>query len=333
MKTVFAAFPLFIGAFARAFKPALETLTVPVPTEGSAFTSTVPACGETVSAFVVVAVPNGDFVPGTQTIFLPPQAEPTTSTFINLSLNATQVVVATPLGGTCEPFALPSGTSTGPDTSATSACPLKGCAAGVNKAGQSVIEAINKVTLLSENLQPAAKQLFADSTSANGRRSEPGFLDTRAPLTPLTDLLRGLREVISTLTPAVPRITVLPPFPPGCDTDAIVVALTSFVRVHQALLNIIIGRSGLLESSPFAEAAYAAEVTAFLSADGGSASLEARQFNTVGSTIAAVLRGVEGIVDQLAFALIDLIPARSECAKGQKSAIDGTLDEAIDAYE
>ncbi|KAK8169761.1 hypothetical protein IWX90DRAFT_383186, partial [Phyllosticta citrichinensis] len=123
---------------------------------------------------------------------------------------------------------------------------------------------------------------------------------------PLTDLLRGLREVISTLTPAVPRITVLPPFPPGCDTDAIVVALTSFVRVHQALLNIIIGRSGLLET---------------------------RQFNTVGSTIAAVLRGVEGVVDQLAFALIDLIPARSECAKGQKSAIDGTLDEAIDAYE
>ncbi|KAK7536602.1 hypothetical protein IWX49DRAFT_509840, partial [Phyllosticta citricarpa] len=128
---------------------------------------------------------------------------------------------------------------------------------------------------------------------------------------PLTDVLNGLRQVVSTLTPAIPRITVLPPFPPGCDTDAIVIALSSFVSVHQALLNIIIGRSGLLET------------------------LMARQFPfpTVGSTIATVLRGVEGVVDQLAFALIDLIPARSECAKGQKSAIDGTLDEAIEAYE
>ncbi|KAK7524453.1 hypothetical protein IWZ03DRAFT_367178 [Phyllosticta citriasiana] len=335
MKTVIAAFPLFVGAFARAFKPALETLTVPVPSEGSPFTSTVAACGETVSAFVVVAVPSGEFEAGTKTIFLPPQADPTSSTFINTSLNATQVIIATPLGGTCEPFALPTGTTTGPDSSATSACPLKGCAAGASKAGQSVIEAINKVTLLSENLQSSAKQLFADSANANGRRSELGPLDARAPLAPLTDVLNGLRQVVSTLTPAIPRITVLPPFPPGCDTDAIVIALSSFVSVHQALLNIIIGRSGLLESSPFADTAYGAEVKAFLDADGGSAALVARQFPfpTVGSTIATVLRGVEGVVDQLAFALIDLIPARSECAKGQKSAIDGTLDEAIEAYE
>ncbi|KAL1392040.1 hypothetical protein HDK64DRAFT_334961 [Phyllosticta capitalensis] len=331
MKTVIAAFPFFVGAFSRAFKPSLATLTVPLPSEASAYTSTVPACGGTVSAFVVVGAPGeGDFVPGTQTIALPPQASAATTTIVNTSLNATQIVIATPLEGSCQPFDIPAtGTTTSSGSAATSACPLKGCAAGVGKAAESVIEAINKVTLISENLQSSAKQLFSNDVGAEVRQTEHGALQVRAPASPLTDILSGLRSVTTTLTISVPRIAVLNPFPPGCDTDAIVVALTGFVRVHQALLNIIIGRSGLLENSPFADI----DAAALSGTDGEWSALEARQFPGIGATIAAVLRGVEGVVDQLAFTLIDLIPARSECAKGQKASIDGTLGEAIDAYE
>ena len=58
------------------------------------------------------------------------------------------------------------------------------------------------------------------------------------------------------------------PVPAGQPSDAIFEAFREFVRVHQALLNILIGKAGLLQNLPF-----------------------------VGPPVAAVLRQIENVVD------------------------------------
>ncbi|KAF2264176.1 hypothetical protein CC78DRAFT_464033, partial [Lojkania enalia] len=171
-----------------------------------------------------------------------------------------------------------------------------GCSGKVIKTAQIVIDAINQVTLLSQGLQSAAKRI-GESISKR---------DTGATNTILDDVAIGLTDISVTLTVLGPRIAFLPPFPPGCDTDAIVIALIQFVKVHQALLNILIGRAGLLSQGPI---------------------LEERDI-----TIAA-LRAVERVVDSTAFTILRLVPTRSECAKQQKEAVDGSLAEAIAAYD
>jgi hypothetical protein len=45
-----------------------------------------------------------------------------------------------------------------------------------------------------------------------------------------------------------------------------------------------------------------------------------------------VLRGLEGVVDKLAFGLIDLVPTCEDKAKADQKALDESLDDAIDAY-
>ncbi|KAF9630095.1 hypothetical protein BFW01_g276 [Lasiodiplodia theobromae] len=349
---------------------AISTLTIEIPSQGVGFTSTVAGCGS-VAPFAVVAVANGSFFPGTNTIFLPAQASPSTTTIVNAEESATQVLVAQPLEGSCQDFP-PSAaasitdisqlTATGTDgtpTATDSACPLGTLASTVSGAAEDVIDAINKVTLLSQNLQAAAKQIGGSASkhrrTPNTDDSSTTDLEARQFNTPIIQVASGLRDVVTTLTISIPRITVLPPFDPGDASDAIVIALISFVRVHQALLNILIGRAGLLSNFPFADADVA-ELTAiaaesqtaleqFLGSSGqsmatakmgaevaaGSSNLEAR-VNPIGAPIAAALRAVEGVVDSLAFAIIDLIPSRNECAKDQKTAIDGTLQESIAAY-
>ncbi|KAF4539658.1 uncharacterized protein LTHEOB_10047 [Lasiodiplodia theobromae] len=347
---------------------AISTLTIEIPSQGVGFTSTVAGCGS-VAPFAVVAVANGSFFPGTNTIFLPAQASPSTTTIVNAEESATQVLVAQPLEGSCQDFppSAPASitdisqlTATGTDgtpTATDSACPLGTLASAVSGAAEDVIDAINKVTLLSQNLQAAAKQI-GGSASKHRRNTDDSSttdLEARQFNTPIIQVASGLRDVVTTLTISIPRITVLPPFDPGDASDAIVIALISFVRVHQALLNILIGRAGLISNFPFADAdveeltAIAAEsqtaleqflgssgqsmtgAGAAVAAAGSSSNLEAR-VNPIGAPIAAALRAVEGVVDSLAFAIIDLIPSRNECAKDQKTAIDGTLQESIEAY-
>ncbi|GME33089.1 uncharacterized protein LTHEOB_8340 [Neofusicoccum parvum] len=351
MKSAFVASSLFTSTLGAALAPSFGTLTIPIPSQGTAFTSTVSACG-TVNGFAIVGVPNGTLVAGTQTVFIPPQASATSSTFIDEALSATEVVQLVPLQGSCAPFDFSTssaftdlsqftatGTSGGATPTASGDCPLGTVASAVSGAAQEVIDAINEVTILSQNLQAAAKQIGA------------GF-GTSAVL----QTANGLSSVVSKLTTTIPRISVLPPFvkrqdptPADDATDAIVIALISFVRVHQALLNIIIGRRGLLSGFPFGDdtaqqlAAIAQgsadDVSGLLAAlgrqgvDGVVVAERAAAINPVTAPIAAVLRSVEAVVDQLAFAIIGLIPRREACAKQQKVEIDGTLDEAVKAYE
>ncbi|KAK6071980.1 hypothetical protein SCUP234_09469 [Seiridium cupressi] len=322
------------ASYVRAPTP-LVTLTFPIPSQGTAFTSTIPGC-DTVDPFVVVGNPNGTFLPGTQTYYLPPQAEAASSTFVDPKLNATQVIVVNPLPGTCEPFgSLSTATDTAAGSMPTDApdpgvCPLEGCSQVVNKAAQKIIDALGKVTLISQSLQNAAKQI--------GLKRD-NDLEARDAL---TDLLRGLRQVPPALTVIIPYVQFSPIIPPGCDSDTVVVALIDFVRVHQALLEILIGRSSLLSSGSGFSFGGKTEISGGLEHSEALARSDVvssakspgvEKFpNPLGIAIAAVLRAIESVVDNIAFGLISIIPTRDECLKQQKFSIDGTLNDAISAY-
>ncbi|OAA35034.1 hypothetical protein NOR_08126 [Metarhizium rileyi] len=95
---------------------------------------------------------------------------------------------------------------------------------------------------------------------------------------------------------------VPPPFD-NSGQQLICEAFRDFVRVHQILLNVVIGKHGLLSLTPFTR------------------------------PIAVVLRTLEGVVDTLAFAIIDLVPICAPGAISDKETLDRTLTEAINTYE
>ncbi|KAI0834315.1 hypothetical protein F5Y06DRAFT_157158 [Hypoxylon sp. FL0890] len=317
MKTI-AAFALGLSAATRLCEAQapLSTLFVPIPTQGTPFTTTVSAC-DTVPAFAVVGVPNGTFFPGTATVYVPPQASGVTTAFVDSDSNLTQVVIASPLPGTCADLSLPADatatvvtSSAGPSSSGNAGdCPLEGCSELVDQSAQTVINLINEVAIASQNLQAAAKQIG----SKRARGLEPRF-------NVYSDIVTPLKDIAATLSFGLPTLAILAPFPPGCDSDTIVVALIDFVRIHQALLEIFIGRAGLLPGLGFGLAAHVDAV-------------EEKFPNPLGVAIAGALRAIETGVDALAFSLIGLIPTRQACLKQQQASIDQTLKDAIAAYQ
>lgn len=87
------------------------------------------------------------------------------------------------------------------------------------------------------------------------------------------------------------------------DQSAICTALTSFVEVHKNLLEIVIGKAGLLTIVPFA-----------------------------GPLVASVLRELESIVDTLAEGIISLVPTCEGGAKMDVADLNDTIEKAIKAY-
>ncbi|KAF5845933.1 hypothetical protein GGP41_008446 [Bipolaris sorokiniana] len=77
-----------------------------------------------------------------------------------------------------------------------------------------------------------------------------------------------------------------------------------FVRVHQVLLNILIGKAGLFTTIPF-----------------------------IGQPVAAVLRQVEGVVDTIAFGIIDLVESRAADLQREANNLGATLDICINSYD
>lgn len=74
-----------------------------------------------------------------------------------------------------------------------------------------------------------------------------------------------------------------------------------FVRVHQSLLNTIIGKNSIISGSPFTD------------------------------PVTAVLRLIETGVDDFAFALIDLVPSCADEAKSDKKDLDKTFEDVFDS--
>ncbi|KAK4211507.1 hypothetical protein QBC37DRAFT_484544 [Rhypophila decipiens] len=124
---------------------------------------------------------------------------------------------------------------------------------------------------------------------------------------PFPILIAGFTDIVSTATVAIAAMTedrdTIADVP---GAKAIADAFREFVRVHQALLNILIGKAGLLNPLPI-----------------------------VGQPIATILRQIESVVDTIAYGLIDIISPADErrMITSDSNSLHGTIEVSIKAYE
>ncbi|EIW60938.1 uncharacterized protein TRAVEDRAFT_19466 [Trametes versicolor FP-101664 SS1] len=150
-----------------------------------------------------------------------------------------------------------------------------------------IITGITQVTDASSNLKTIVDKVTIANAPSQAAKIAPGLL-----------------TIGNTCRELTKAITVPDPKPFGDDVAGdIVDVLVTFVEVHQALLNAIIGKHGIIANIPF-----------------------------VGPDIAAALRGLEAIVDALAFAIIGLIPTRQNPAMAQIASLDKTFADVIRVY-
>ncbi|KAI0105774.1 UVI-1 [Nemania sp. FL0031] len=121
---------------------------------------------------------------------------------------------------------------------------------------------------------------------------------------PLPTLIAGFTEIVTTATTIISQTDGTPKITNQADADLVFDAFRGFVRVHQELLNILIGKAGLLTQVPF-----------------------------IGPPVAAVLRQVEGVVDSIAFFLIDTVEGRTKDIESEANSLGSTLDLTISKYQ
>ncbi|KAI0407190.1 hypothetical protein F4802DRAFT_595416 [Xylaria palmicola] len=134
---------------------------------------------------------------------------------------------------------------------------------------------------------------------------------------PFPQLITGFTDIVSTAAALAAQLPGTEPVqrrgekehardlsPRGPDADLIFNAFREFVRVHQALLNILIGKAGLLAKIPI-----------------------------IGQPVATVLRQVENVVDTIAISLINLVQARANDLTSEANSLGNTLDLTISKYE
>ncbi|KAI8289985.1 hypothetical protein K4K60_007232 [Colletotrichum sp. SAR11_57] len=156
-----------------------------------------------------------------------------------------------------------------------------------------VVSNINMLTQKSQALQAPAESI----TIVNG----PLIVAGQGPF---PEIIRGFTDIVSTATTALSQMQGMAAIPPGANSDAIIEAFRGFVRVHQALLEILIGKAGLFSTVPF-----------------------------IGQPIAAVLRQIEAIVDTLAFTLIDTLEGQASEIQSEADSLSATIGGAITSYQ
>ncbi|KAI1423904.1 UVI-1 [Xylaria sp. FL1777] len=156
-----------------------------------------------------------------------------------------------------------------------------------------IATSINQVTVLSQNLQTPANSI----TLVNA----PLIIVGRGPF---PKIITGFTQIVTTVSTAIIQLRDTPPVTVEADADLILNAFRGFVRVHQELLNILIGKAGIITDVP-----------------------------VVGPPVAAVLRKVEGVVDTVAITLINLVEVRSKDLENEANNLDGTLKITIQKYE
>merc|ERR1712054_25842 len=155
---------------------------------------------------------------------------------------------------------------------------------------QQVADNIGQITALSRDLQTPAKSL----SILDG----PLLLTGRGNFPPVS---QGLTEIVNVGTGFLNGMN--PEEYGPADSDIIFESFRTFVKVHQELLNILIGKSGLFSTVPL-----------------------------IGQPVASVLRAVEGVVDALAISLIDMAESAAQRLQEEADSLDSTLQTAIDSY-
>jgi len=119
---------------------------------------------------------------------------------------------------------------------------------------------------------------------------------------PFPTIIQGLANIAQDGTNALQGIQGTGELANGQQTN-VFNAFRDFVTVHQELLSILIGKAGILQDIPF-----------------------------VGGPVASVLRTIESVVDSFALELIDVAQNEAANLQNQATALDGTLNQAINAY-
>ncbi|KAI7352827.1 hypothetical protein KC354_g11799 [Hortaea werneckii] len=151
-----------------------------------------------------------------------------------------------------------------------------------------MVDNIKKITQLSQDLQPKAQAIDVNSNLAL-----PGTGVFQPVINGFQQIIRVAQDDIDSMSDSTQYTAANAQ--PVCD------AFSDFVVVHQELLRILIGKSGLLESFYL-------------------------------GPVAAVLRSLEDVVDQLAFGIIDSVPSCQAKATQQKRDLDDTLSKATCVY-
>ncbi|KAH6685307.1 UVI-1 protein [Plectosphaerella plurivora] len=156
-----------------------------------------------------------------------------------------------------------------------------------------VVDNIKSLTTKSQALQAPAQSI----SIINGPLIVVG-------LGPFPPLILGFTDIVTTATTAIAQMQSMPPVAAGAPSDLIFDAFREFVRVHQVLLNILIGKAGLFTVVPL-----------------------------IGAPVAAVLRQIESIVDTVAFKLIDNVQSRADDLRREAGSLGSTITIAIDQFE
>ncbi|KAI0816157.1 hypothetical protein GGR55DRAFT_222086 [Xylaria sp. FL0064] len=171
---------------------------------------------------------------------------------------------------------------------------------------QQIADGINLVTQKSQALQAPAQSITILNAPLVAIGQGPlaqivtGFTDIVSTANTLISQLPGTQPIQKRGEPEHPRDLSAR----GPDADLVFQAFRQFVAVHQALLNILIGKAGLLEKIP-----------------------------VVGEPVATALRAVEGVVDTIAIDLIDLLQAHAPDVTSDANSLDNTLQLAISKYD
>ncbi|GAQ89826.1 hypothetical protein KFL_005660100 [Klebsormidium nitens] len=121
-------------------------------------------------------------------------------------------------------------------------------------------------------------------------------------LGPYPIIINGFNDIVATLTHILAGAQGTKSF---SDSDAkpVADAFRELVRMHQILLNILTGKAGLFSTT-----------------------------SIIIEPVAVALRSYEGIIDSLAFTLMDIASAEAKTIEANKNGLDGTIAAAIKAH-
>ncbi|KAK6362670.1 hypothetical protein TWF730_000125 [Orbilia blumenaviensis] len=120
---------------------------------------------------------------------------------------------------------------------------------------------------------------------------------------PFPTIIAGFSDMVSTGNALISQFEGIEPIR-GTDEDLVYNAFHEFYKTHEILLNILIGKAGIVGKVP-----------------------------VVGQPVATALRGVEGVVDTIAITLIGQTETRSKDLESDANSLGNTLELAIQSYE
>ncbi|KAI0781453.1 hypothetical protein BD413DRAFT_489565 [Trametes elegans] len=173
-----------------------------------------------------------------------------------------------------------------------------GAASVLAQDAQLLIQGIKEITAASADLRDIVGNVTATNVYTQGPKVIDGF----------EDIVSSIKDIIAAIT--VPNPT---PFPAATPTvarraalqsvaDEVAAVFLEFIRIHQNLLAVVIGKHGIFARTPFL------------------------------APLAAILRVLESVVDTLGTAVILLIPTVADTVQGPFNDLLKTLAEAVRVY-